>query len=193
MAGVADFSLRTIAALWAVWLSVWCLAAIGAKRARWREPWRTAVMNRLPVLLGTYLLVVPQRPFGFLMQRIVPSWPQAAFCGLLLTVAGLLFAGWARWHLGGNWSGAVTVKRDHTLITSGPYRRVRHPIYTGVVGALLGTALAIGTLRALVGAGLILAGFVIKLHVEEARMRQTFPAEYDAYARHTARLIPGVY
>jgi protein-S-isoprenylcysteine O-methyltransferase Ste14 len=110
-----------------------------------------------------------------------------------LTAAGLLFTFWARWHLGANWSGAVTVKQDHTLVVSGPYRWIRHPIYTGITTALFGTALAVGTARAFVGAALILVGFLIKLQVEEARMRETFPADYVDYSRHTSRLIPGVF
>jgi protein-S-isoprenylcysteine O-methyltransferase Ste14 len=95
--------------------------------------------------------------------------------------------------LGGNWSGTITVKEGHTLITTGPYRSVRHPIYTGMIVALLGTALAIGAPYGFVGTGLVLLGFIVKLSVEEARMRETFPAEYADYCRHTARLIPGVF
>ena len=110
----------------------------------------------------------------------------------VVVLLGLLFAGWARIHLGGNWSGTVTVKENHTLVTGGPYHFVRHPIYTGLLLALIGTALAIGAAYGFIATGLILIGFVIKLEVEEARMRDTFP-EYADYSRHTARLIPKVF
>jgi protein-S-isoprenylcysteine O-methyltransferase Ste14 len=182
-----------IPGLWLLWIIGWSLAAIGTKRAQWRESRREAVYNRVPVLLGMFLMMAPRGPLGILAWRVVPNGFEAPLWGVVLTAAGLLFAGWARWHLGGNWSGAVTVKQGHTLIVGGPYRWVRHPIYTGMTAALFGTALAVGTARAFVGAALILVGFVIKLQVEEARMRETFPAEYDDYCRHTARLIPGVY
>ena len=182
-----------IPGLWLLWIIVWSLAAIGAKRTQWRESLREAVYNRFPLLLGIFLMIVPRWPLGFLAWRIVPNGFAAPLWGVALTAAGLLFTFWARWHLGGNWSGAVTVKQDHTLIVSGPYRWIRHPIYTGITTALFGTALAVGTARAFVGAALMLIGFLIKLQVEEARMRETFPAEYADYSRHTARLIPGVY
>jgi protein-S-isoprenylcysteine O-methyltransferase Ste14 len=182
-----------IPALWLVWIVGWGLAAIGAKRTQWRESWREAVPNRLPMVLGMFLMMTPRGPLGFFAWRIVPSGFEAPLWGVVLTAAGLLFTFWARWHLGGNWSGAVTVKQDHTLIVSGPYRWVRHPIYTGITVAIFGTALAAGTARAFVGAALILVGFVIKLRVEEDRMRETFPAEYADYSRRTARLVPGVF
>jgi protein-S-isoprenylcysteine O-methyltransferase Ste14 len=193
MRAIAEASRYLIPALWAIWLVGWCLAAIGVKRAQWRESWREAVYNRLPVLLGMVLMIVPRGPLGLLAWRVVPAGVAAPVWGTVLTAAGLLFAAWARVHLGGNWSGNVTVKEGHTLITGGPYSWVRHPIYSGMTAVLFGTALAIGTARAFTGAALILLGFVIKLQVEEARMRETFPAEYDDYCRHTARLIPGVY
>jgi protein-S-isoprenylcysteine O-methyltransferase Ste14 len=193
MTSIADLWRVLIPGLWLLWIIGWSLAAIGTKRTQWRESRRQAVYNRLPVVLGMFLMMVPRGPLGILAWRVVPNGFEAPLWGVVLTAAGLLFAGWARWHLGGNWSGAVTVKRNHTLIRSGPYRWVRHPIYTGMTAALFATALAVGTARAFVGAALILVGFVVKLQVEEARMRGTFPAEYDDYCRHTARLIPGVY
>ena len=80
------------------------------------------------------------------------SWQRsfsAYWIGLALLCAGLAFAVWARVELGRNWSGSVTVKEGHELIRSGPYAYVRHPIYTGLIAALIGTAVIIGTLRAL--------------------------------------------
>ena len=180
-------------ALWLVWIVGWCLAAIGTKRTRWKETWRDAAANRLPVFLGMFLMMTPRGPPSLLVWRVVPPGTLAPALGVILTAAGLLFTVWARVYLGGNWSGNVTIKESHTLVTNGPYRWVRYPIYTGLFLAMIGTALAVGTARAFVGAGLILLGFIIKLRVEEARMRETFPADYAEYSRRTARLIPGVY
>jgi protein-S-isoprenylcysteine O-methyltransferase Ste14 len=189
--GIAELRIL-IPALWFVWIVGWCLAAIGTKRTRWRESWPDAIANRLPVLLGMFLMMTPRGPLWIFAWPIVPPGLAGPAWGAALTAIGLVFTGWARWHLGGNWSGNVTVKEGHTLITSGPYRWVRHPIYSGLLLALIGTGLAVGTARAFVGAGLILLGFIVKLRSEEARMRATFP-EYADYCRETARLIPGVY
>jgi protein-S-isoprenylcysteine O-methyltransferase Ste14 len=192
MEPLAEASRYLIPVFWLIWLAIWMTAALSVKRTRTREPLRDALINRVPVLLGTMMLVAPNRLPEALTRRFL--WgPDGPAWGVLLVLAGLAFAIWARWHLGRNWSSTVTVKQDHTLIQSGPYRWVRHPIYSGMVLALFGTALAIGEPRGFLGAGLILLGFVIKLLGEEARMRDTFPSAYDAYCRRTARLIPGVF
>jgi protein-S-isoprenylcysteine O-methyltransferase Ste14 len=193
MNSIAELSHSLIPTLWAVWIIGWLAAAWNVKRTQWREPRRSEVYNRVPVLLGMAILLAPGRLPLPMNERLVPAGPEPAFFGTLFVMAGLLFAGWARWHLLRNWSGTVTVKEDHTLIRSGPYRLVRHPIYSGMLLALFGTALAIGSARGFIGAGLILFGFLLKLRVEEARMRETFPADYDEYSRRTARLIPGVF
>jgi protein-S-isoprenylcysteine O-methyltransferase Ste14 len=192
MIRIAELWRVLIPALWAVWIALWLAAALNVKRPRWRENLGAALWNRAPVLLGMVLMMTPRGPLGAFAWRVVPPGAAAPLSGIALTAAGLMFTGWARWYLGGNWSGNVTVKEGHTLIVTGPYRWVRHPIYSGLLLALLGTALAAGTARAFVGAGLILLGFVVKLRVEEARMRETF-AEYAEYCRHTARLVPGLF
>ena len=112
--------------------------------------------------------------------------------GAVLVAAGLGFSIWARRHLGRNWSVSVVVKEDHTLVRSGPYARVRHPIYTGILLALVGTVVAIGEWRGLAALALALLAFAWKSRAEEERMRETFP-EYEQYRRETASLIPFVY
>jgi protein-S-isoprenylcysteine O-methyltransferase Ste14 len=144
------------------------------------------------VVLGLLMLLFPHWLPEVVTRRLVPSGPELPALGTLLVLLGLLLAVWARWHLGRNWSGIVTLKEDHTLIKSGPYRLVRHPIYSGIALALVGTALAIGAAYGFIAMALILLGFALRIQLEEARMRDTFP-EYADYCRHTARLIPGVY
>lgn len=109
-----------------------------------------------------------------------------------MVAAGLGLAVWARAHLGRNWSGIVTVKKDHALIRTGPYRIVRHPIYTGLLLALIGTAAAIDEWRVVVAVICALIGFLRKIQVEEKRMRENFP-EYSRYRQQTAALIPLLY
>lgn len=192
MNDAASASHNVIAALWGAWLALWLAAALNVKRTQWRERGWATLWNRVPVLLGMAMLPSPRLVPPALNERILPAGPVWPLLGLVLVVAGLALTVWARWHLGRNWSGVVTVKENHTLIRDGPYRLIRHPIYSGLVLALIGTALAIGSARGFVATALILVGFLVKLRVEEARMRETFP-EYTEYCRHTARLLPGVY
>jgi protein-S-isoprenylcysteine O-methyltransferase Ste14 len=192
MERIAELSHTLIPALWLIWVVGWMVAALDVKRTRWRESRATAVYNRAPVVLGLLMLLFPHWLPEVVTRRLVPSGPELPALGTLLVLLGLLLAVWARWHLGRNWSGIVTLKEDHTLIKSGPYRLVRHPIYSGIALALVGTALAIGAAYGFIAMALILLGFALRIQLEEARMRDTFP-EYADYCRHTARLIPGVY
>jgi len=191
MYGLAATSRYLIPVFWLSWLAIWIGASFRVKQTRSREPIGGALLNRVPVLAGAAMLAAPQwLPAALKLPLLTGPLPPTI--GTILVFAGLALAVWARWHLGRNWSGAVVVKQGHTLTRTGPYRRVRHPIYSGVLLALLGTALAIGEPRGFVATALILCGFLVKLSSEEARMREIF-ADYADYSRDTARLIPGVY
>ncbi len=110
---------------------------------------------------------------------------------LIMIVVGLSFATWARLHLGKYWSGRITLKVDHRLIQTGPYAWVRHPIYSGLILALLGTAISLGTVRAFLGFALILLSFFRKLALEENWLRSHFGTEYERYRKRVRALIPG--
>ena len=110
----------------------------------------------------------------------------------ILCIAGLLFCFWARAALGRNWSGTVTLKEGHELIQRGPYRLVRHPIYTGLLAMFLATAIAYGRLGGFVGVLIAFASFWIKLIGEEKLMLQQFPDQYAAYQERVKRIIPFV-
>lgn len=118
----------------------------------------------------------------------MPFWLGAA-----VTLAGLLFAVWAREHLGRNWSSAVTIKHDHELITTGPYAVVRHPIYTGILAGFLGLAIAISQVRCFVVVVLIFLGFWAKFSIEEQWMRSQFGETYAGYVQRTAALVPYLF
>ena len=121
---------------------------------------------------------------------MIPHSVPFLLAGLVLTLAGLALALWARTALGGNWSGIVTLKEDHELIRHGPYGHVRHPIYSAILLMVLGSALAIGTIGALVGLPLIGLGVWLKVRQEEALMTAHFPAEYPIYRTEVRALIP---
>ena len=197
MDSVVAASNTLIALLWAVWLVVWTGAAFFVKRTQRRERLGPTLLERAPILIGFFLFLLPhwmpRRIPPALNHRFFGETPALALAALLLVAAGVLFSVWARAHLGRNWSGQVMVKVGHTLVTSGPYRWVRHPIYSGMGTALIGTTLASGTAAALLGLACILFAFLVRVRQEEALMRETFAAVYVEYSRHTARLIPGIY
>jgi protein-S-isoprenylcysteine O-methyltransferase Ste14 len=181
-----------IPTLWLVWLIYWWLSARNVKPIRWREPLAIQLRHRLPLVLAALLLAGPRWVPAVLTRRFLPVGWFFPVLGTALLAAGLGFSVWARRHLGRNWSASVVVKEGHTLVRTGPYRFVRHPIYTGLLLAFLGMVVAIGEWRAV--AALLLAGvsFAVKSRAEEGRMRETF-SEYGEYERATAALVPYVY
>jgi protein-S-isoprenylcysteine O-methyltransferase Ste14 len=184
--------LLLIAALWLGWLLYWMASARDVKPTHWRASLTSEALHRVPLLLAALLLAAPGLLPRFLRERFLPAGIVFPIVGALLVAAGLGLAVWARRHLGRNWSSSVAVKENHALIRTGPYRRVRHPIYTGMLLAFLGTAVAVGEWRGVVAVALALAAFVWKSRMEESRMRATFP-EYEQYQKETAALIPFVF
>jgi protein-S-isoprenylcysteine O-methyltransferase Ste14 len=181
-----------IPALWFAWLVYWAVSARDVKETRWQEPLKSQALHRVPLLLAAVLLAVRRWWPLALRERFVPASPLFAWLGAALLAAGLGFSVWARRHLGRNWSADVVVKEDHALIRTGPYQRLRHPIYTGIMLAFLGTAVTVGEWRVLIGVALALVSFVLKSRAEEARMREIFP-EYEQYRRDSWALIPFVF
>src|SRR5262249_286857 len=107
-----------------------------------------------------------------------------------IQAAFLLLAIWARRHLGRNWSAEVRIAVDHHLTRTGPYRWLRHPIYTAMLGMFMGTAIASGQYHGLLGLTLLFVAYLRKTRLEEQILQQTFGAEYDAYRRGTWALVP---
>jgi protein-S-isoprenylcysteine O-methyltransferase Ste14 len=177
--------------LWLAWALYWMVSAYGTKRTRRRESLGSRLSHVLPLAIGVVLIAWPHLHLGRWLERpLLPPGPLRFGSALVLVVAGLAFTVWARVHLGSNWSGTVTLKEEHELIRSGPYAYVRHPIYTGLLVALLGSAVACGELRALVGLAVVTAAFVRKLRTEERFMRESFPEQYAEYASEVPALIP---
>jgi protein-S-isoprenylcysteine O-methyltransferase Ste14 len=179
-----------ITALWLAWALFWLLAALSNKTTQRRESPGSRLAHVLPLLAGAVLLAWRTVPWPWLALRLWRVSFSTYCIGVALLVAGLAFSVWARVHLGRNWSGSVTVKQDHELIRSGPYAWVRHPIYTGLLSALLGTVIVSGTVRAVIGFAIITAALLRKLRIEEGFMRETFPGVYERYCAEVPALIP---
>ena len=176
--------------LWLVFIAFWIAMARGGKVVAQRESASSRLSHYLPLVVAIYLLAAPHIPVALLNDRFAPLSLWLVRLGATLTLAGVAFAVWARMLLAGNWSSDVTLKRDHELIVNGPYALVRHPIYTGILLALIGTALAIGEWRAALAVVLVTLAFWRKLQVEEAFMRREFGETYARYAVRVPALIP---
>jgi len=181
-----------IPAMWLAWVVYWWISARGVKPVLRREPLYSRLIYTIPLWVAVFLLAATGPMGGGLSERFLPreSWLAALAIGL--TAAGLLFAVWARRHLGGNWSGTVTIKEGHQLVTTGPYALVRHPIYTGLLLAFIGSAVAIGEWRGVLAVVVAAASFVYKLRLEERWMREQFGDAYRDYCRRVPALVPFV-
>ncbi len=170
----------------------WRVKAADTKANQRLEPAASGILRALTFLIAIALLSIPRIPLPWLYVQVWPQgyWP--FWLGAAVTVAGLLFAIWAREHLGRNWSSSVTIKQGHELITTGPYAVVRHPIYTGILAGFLGMAIAISQVRGFIVFILIFVVFWFKFRMEEEWMRSQFGETYATYARKTAALVPYV-
>jgi protein-S-isoprenylcysteine O-methyltransferase Ste14 len=179
--------------LWGLWLLYWAVAATGAKPTQRSESIGSRLSHVLPIIVGGVLMGVPHLLGGVLEARLVPPTRPWLWSGAALVAFGLGLSVLARVWLGGNWSGTVTIKADHELIRGGPYAYVRHPIYSGLLLALLGTALTLGTERALIGVAVIAVALIRKLSLEERFMREQFGDAHARYRAEVPALIPFVF
>jgi protein-S-isoprenylcysteine O-methyltransferase Ste14 len=179
-----------IGMVWVGWAAYWIIAARHTLTNRRTESLLTGASYRILLVLGVILLAFP----GYHLSSANPSlWPQSVVTlaiGLCLAVSGVGIAVWARRHLGKYWSGRITLKMDHHVIQSGPYALVRHPIYSGVLLALLGTVISIGTVQSCIAIALMFASFVLKLTLEERWLCAHLGTEYEQYRRRVKALIP---
>jgi len=189
-----DWTYRAlIAGLWLAWLAYWVVAARNGKAVQRRESSLSRASYLVPLLVGAVLLAAQHVPLGWLSERFLPQGPAAYWTGATLLAAGLAFSAWARHHLGHNWSGTVTLMQGHELIRTGPYRIVRHPIYTGLLTAILGTAVTLGQWRGLVALVLFTGGILRKISIEERLMCEIFPDQYARYSAEVPALVPLIY
>ena len=179
------------AACWIVFGVYWIIGALTAKRSAERQSLLSALAHRIPIGLGGFLLAARRLPPP-LDRVLIPRTDWALALGAAICLFGLVVTLWARWTLAGNWSSVVEFKQGHELVKSGPYRFVRHPIYTGLLIMFLGTAMDIGPLRCWLAVPVVAAGFWIKLRQEESILLNHFPQEYPAYSKNVKALVPFV-
>jgi protein-S-isoprenylcysteine O-methyltransferase Ste14 len=176
-----------ILAGWAAFWIYWLAASVGVKsgRTRWGQFAGARVAIFLVVLLLLRLRVLNGK------QEITHS-PLLEGIGVAVWVLGLALAVWARLYIGKNWGMPMSRKADPELVTTGPYRTIRHPIYTGIILGMAGTAIAVSTYW-LIALALVSAYFIYSAFVEDRDMAKTFPAAYPDYKRSTKMIIPFVF
>ncbi len=178
--------------VWAAVGMVWLAAAFSTKPAA-RTQSAGSRLGHIALSALAFALVFSDKPrTGPLAWRFVPQAAAIHWAGFALTIAGCAFAVWGRLSLGGNWSATVTVKQDHSLVRSGPYAIVRHPIYSGGLLGLAGTALVLGEWRGILAVALAFIAWRRKSRLEETFMTRQFGADYARYQREVKALIPFV-
>jgi protein-S-isoprenylcysteine O-methyltransferase Ste14 len=165
-------------AVWVIFLLYWQIKAVNTKSTQRLEPTSSRLFRVFIFLIAIVLLMTTRIPLPWLYLQLWPTglWP--FWLGAIIMIVGLLFAVWARQHLGSNWSRSVTIKQGHELITTGPYAVVRHPIYTGILAGFLGSAIAISQVRGIVVFVLIFLALWMKFRMEEKWMRTEFGETY---------------
>jgi protein-S-isoprenylcysteine O-methyltransferase Ste14 len=189
-----DWLRRGIDVAWWVLLLWWLVSARGNKQAARGEPWLTRVLFYWLPLVVAFALLGPGEWFSgsWLREGMVPHTTPVFTLAFVLVVAGVALACWSRYVLGRNWSSVVQIKRGHDLIETGPYRHVRHPIYTGILVAFIGTALKEGDVRCIFAFAILFASFWRKLRMEERMLGDAFGPAYAAYRARTKALVPGI-
>jgi protein-S-isoprenylcysteine O-methyltransferase Ste14 len=177
-------------AMWLALLVYWWRMAGSDGLNELRESGPSRLVRLLAILGALALLCLPSVPLPWFDRRFLPPGMACVWVGLAVTAGGLLFAAWASYHLGNNWSQAVTIKQGHELVTSGPHAIVRHPIYTGLLFGFIGMAVALGELRGVLAVGLVFAVLWAKLRLEEKWIRGHFGESYDAYSQRVKVLLP---
>jgi protein-S-isoprenylcysteine O-methyltransferase Ste14 len=180
---------------WCIFFVVWVVSAFFTRATVKRESAAARASYGFPLAFGCLLL------FSHAFKYVAPWLEQVLWdfgdagriIGLILSFDGVAFTFWARATLGNLWSGNITLKEGHHLVTRGPYALARHPIYTGMSLAFIGTAFAFGTTRAVLGAAIAIGSFIYKLGREERLMADNFGEEHARYRAKVKRLIPFVW
>ena len=178
------------AAIWLIWLAGWWLGALKTAKSVTRESATSQLSYTIFNWIGAVLLFFTPIRGGIFSRALYPPSQLVAWIGVIVIAVGLAYSVWARLHLGRLWSAVVTVKAEHRIIRTGPYTITRHPIYTGMLLAVVGTVVARDTFGGLLGGALIATGLVLKVRREERMLLDHFGADYQAYQQEVPRLVP---
>ncbi len=176
--------------LWIAFIAYWSVAAKNSGVAKSSESQRSRSIHELLLNGGLLLLFVP---VPGLAGHFLAQARSVTLAGLGVQAAFFLLAWWSRRHLGRNWSTNVRIAEEHELVRRGPYRFVRHPIYTAMLGMSLGTTIVSGQYHSLLGLLIIAIAYWRKIRIEEAALGGAFGAEYDEYRRKSWALVPLVF
>jgi len=175
---------------WIVFLIYWIARAVKTRTTREKESFASRFAILLIEIVGYALIFSGSTGIGFWGTLVLPRTLLSATLGVVFTWSGIALAIWARYHLAENWSARITIKEDHQLIRTGPYTHLRHPIYSGLVLATIGSALVIDEWRCALGLCFVVAGYCFKAKKEEAMLSQQFGDAFREHQKHTGFLIP---
>jgi protein-S-isoprenylcysteine O-methyltransferase Ste14 len=178
---------------WMALIVVWVVGALRTKRTIQSQSRGSQLLYTVILIAGVCLIFAKQSGIPWLDHQLYPVTVPIALVGLLAVLMGVAFSVWARLMLGGNWSNRVTVKENHTLVRTGPYRIVRHPIYSGILLGMLGSALQRGGIRCFVGVLICGFSFWLKTRAEERFMVQSFGEQYLQYRHRVKALAPFIF
>jgi protein-S-isoprenylcysteine O-methyltransferase Ste14 len=176
--------------LWMLFGLYWLVSALNRKKTKRRESWWQRLAYVFPLVAAFYLLFRHEYDHTWLGTRFVPDTPMVHWLGVVIMASGVAVAFWARFHLGANWSGVVTLKEGHELIRTGPYRTIRHPIYTGILFAFFGNVVQVGQVRGLIALFIIWLSFYLKARREESFLAQEFGPSFNEHIQHTGMFLP---
>ncbi|MEO6285365.1 MAG: isoprenylcysteine carboxylmethyltransferase family protein [Dyadobacter sp.] len=182
-----------IAACWITFILVWLVMGGLAKKNINRKRHLSGPTVWTVIVIAIVAFLLHTERFKYLITyHLFPSTPFIQYMGVFICAAGIAFAIWARIHLGKNWGMPMSLKEKPDLITTGPYHFVRHPIYTGLLAAILGTNIG-GSFMTLIWLLLAAIFFIYSAKKEEKMMLLQFPDEYPAYMQRSKMLIPFIF
>jgi protein-S-isoprenylcysteine O-methyltransferase Ste14 len=187
---IVTWPTRLLSLIWLAWVMSWVVASFWSGRTKSFVPTRDSWIYRLPILIGAILLS-PWTAGAVGASQLYDPGNAGTYLLAVVVVFGISFTWWARIHLGRFWSNAITHKEDHRIVDTGPYGVVRHPIYTGLIIAILATGFAVATWTSILGALFISFGEWQKARMEEGFLSVQLGRDaYSLYSRRVPMIVP---
>jgi protein-S-isoprenylcysteine O-methyltransferase Ste14 len=187
---IVTWPTKLLALIWLAWVISWVVASFWSGRTKTHVQTLDSLVYRLPILLGAILLS-PWTTAALGGSRLYDLGNAGTYVLAAVVLLGVSFTWWARIHLGRFWSNAITHKEGHRIVDTGPYGLVRHPIYAGLILAILATGFAVATWTSLLGALLISFGEWRKARMEESFLRTKMGLDaYGRYSRRVPMIVP---